>query len=57
MKKILSKTYLMLNTGYLILKDLFDPALEGNPYEKALPEERPFFIFGQNLKARLIVKE
>ena len=53
MKKILTQSYLILNTGYLILKQWFDPSLEGNPYEKGLPEERPFLLFGQSLKMRL----
>ncbi len=53
MKNLTTKSYLILKSGYLILKDLFDPATEGNPYEKELPKEKPFFIFGQNLRMRL----
>lgn len=57
MKNLIIKSYLILNTGYLILKEFFDPSLEGNPYEKRLPEEKPFFIFGQKLNTRLMIKD
>ncbi len=52
-KEILATSYQLLAT----IKELFDPSLEGNPYEKELPEEKPFFIFGQNLKMRLTIKD
>lgn len=57
MKNLITKSYLILNTGYLILKEFFDPSLEGNPYEKKLIKEKPFFILGQKLNTRLMIKD
>jgi len=50
----MKKTIKYIFDSWQSLKYWFDPAMEGNPYEKDADEEKQLFLFEQSLIKKLV---